>query len=279
MKIVIDETANETLREKGFVKIPFLLKEELAALQDLATDFFEGKTISKFYSSHNKNTAEVNLQISQAIEEITGPALQRTFENYKFFIAHFIVKQAHNENVFHLHQDWNIVEEDEYPSIQIWIPLQDANQQNGGMFFLERSHQYFHNYRSSTFGIPNIPISGALKEHVLPVDVFATEAALFNNRILHGSYPNLTSKNRLSVLINIVAKDAPIHFHHYSKQTAQTDLYKLTAAELLTHLVELEKGNISALSFDKSVPLPKDMTDDISETEILKRISYLAMNR
>ena len=270
MDLFLDNALNNEISLFGFCKIPLLNKHEFDLLQNLSDNFFINKEINNgLYNSHNKNLPEINITISNQIEEITKKALARKFKNHKYFIGHFNLKKGNSDMFFHLHQDWSVVDEAKFYSLQIWIPLGHSNPENGGMFFLPQSHKFFNNYRSGSFGVPVVETQDKLIKHIVPIILSEMEAVCFFNSTFHGTFQNNTSKDRSVVLMNIVSADAPTFYYDLNKKKKQTDVYNLTAQKILSHLPELEKGNISNLSYIKSIPLPEHFLSDPNEYSLL----------
>lgn len=266
--------SNQELEERGFCSISLLNDEELIKLRNLAGKFFEDKRdMAGLYNSHNRNTPNVNIALSKEIGDILKHAINRSFRGMRYFIGHFNLKPAQSDMFFNLHQDWNVVDETRFFSVQVWIPLDDSAPEHGGMFFLPGSHKFYHNYRSGSFGLPIIEARGLLSKFIQPVTFKAKEAACFFNRTFHGTFENRLPKDRVVVLLNLLSADAPTYYFHWNKPGQRTDLYHLTGERLLTHLPALEKGDVSGLTFAGSIALPEVTTAQITEADLAEKMS------
>ena len=123
------------------------------------------------------------MAINEAVKEALLPTLQQHFSDFEFFISHFVVKGAYTGQEFSPHQDWNILDEDNYTSYQIWIPLEITYPGNGGMFVIPGSHEFFHNYRSGSYGIPFIKTNDELKPLLTQVVIPPGNVLIYQNAL------------------------------------------------------------------------------------------------
>ena len=240
----------KSLDQLGFCLFKLFDDAEIAALKNLYEEHFGTKEMRDMYSSHNSNPVEKSLAINKAIKEITAKKTAAVFPGYNFFIGHFVVKAANTENVFSLHQDWNIVDERKFKSYQIWIPLQLTYPKNGGLFVLPGSHKFFFNYRSGSYGIPVIPFDENIEALVTNIFAPAGNVVAYQNGLFHGSHRNQSNEDRIAVIVNVVEKNAPVYFFQKNEAEKNTDLYSITGETLIEHLPQLEKGIVGA-----SIPL------------------------
>lgn len=242
------------LYELGFDKLTIATAEQIEQLKQLFQKYFEHHSVSGIMVTHNQNQADQSIEISRSIQQILGDTIQHTFPDFDFFVAHFIVKQAQCHNELQLHQDWNIVDEKKYKSYQIWIPLDVSYPENGGLFFIPRSHLFHPHFRSGSLGKPLIPINKNIFPYLSYFRLFPGEAAIFHNAIFHGSFSNATPENRVAVLINIVEKNAPTEYFHFDSLQHTLQTYPITSTSLLMNLHNLEKG---------LMPLPEPQKNEI----------------
>jgi len=239
-----EEIYQEAMNSQGFTICPLLDKQEVDALKDLYLKSFDDDNISGMFATHNRNNATLSKFLSQEIVAITKKKLDKFFSNYHSFVAHFVVKSENAENEFSLHQDWNIVDEKDYKSYHIWIPLSFTSPHNGGMFVLPKSHLLFKNERSGSFGTPAVASkdlpNGMLKDLNIPT----SHALVWNDATFHGSHSNLSDEKRISVVLVIHEKNAPTAYSNYDEEKGCLEKYPLSADDLLENLEILEKGAI-----------------------------------
>jgi len=234
----------EALDSLGFCTLKVFDDEQIEKLRSLYQENFGSKIIEQLYSSHNSNPIEQSLKINSEIKNIVNESIQRILPGFTFFIGHFVVKGAHVNKEFSLHQDWNIVDESKHRSYQVWIPLQLACPTNGGIFVMPGSHRFLGNYRSGSYGIPVIRSEEKLKQLITDIIVPPGNALIYHNGLFHASHPNTTDSDRIAVIANYVENSAPTYYFHKNAEQERTELYAITGEKLITHLHALEKGII-----------------------------------
>ncbi len=232
----------ESLNRLGCCLLPLASEESCEKLMTLFREKIEKATISGLYANHNKNMVEQNAFISKAIHAILEKELNAQFENYDYFIGHFMVKSPHTTEEFSLHQDWNIVDENRFSSYQVWIPLATVDHANGGLFFLPGSHRLYDNYRSGSFGLTRVASDEIIAPYVAGAVIPKGTAFVYSNALFHASHPNLSDQFRVSLIVNIVQKNTPSFYFHKNIQEQTVDCFKLGSDDLLQHLPSLEKG-------------------------------------
>jgi ectoine hydroxylase-related dioxygenase (phytanoyl-CoA dioxygenase family) len=244
-----DPSYQDAMDRLGCCIVPLLGSESVRKLASLHSEGLSSQRREGLVANHNSTPADDALAVSKQIEETVTSGLLGMFHDFRFFVGHFMVKKAGTVDEFPLHQDWNIVHEAKYGSYQIWIPLQMTDPYNGGMLFVPGSHAVFDNYRSGSFNISRIPTDDVIAPHIERAIVPAGKAFVYSNALFHGSYPNASAHDRVSVIVNIVAKEAPTYYFHHIPEHQKAECYPMTCEELLRNLPALEQG---LLPFDGS---------------------------
>lgn len=237
-----DTILSDFLNENGFCKLDLKAKSILAELQDLYNKYYTDLTSEKkFFVTHNKeDDFDRTISVHQQISKICRPVLDECFEEFEIFAAHFVVKKAHGENGLQLHQDWNNVDERHTHSLQVWIPLTLSYPENGGLGFFPKSHTFFNNFRSGSFGITHVDLEQKLYDYLSYLRLFPGESAIFYNNTFHCSFINSTSEDRIAVLLNIIPKNVETAYCH--KNNDILEKYELNTISLFQNLHALEKG-------------------------------------
>lgn len=230
------------LDQHGFGKINFTTPEKIDELKQLYQSSLFDDGVNGMTVSHNRGGYERSRFIHEEIFKILNPDVKRHFPGYRFFLSHFVVKHAGNQDSFQLHQDWNIVDEEKFKSFQIWIPFDLSYPENGGMFFIPGSHHFNKSLRSGSFGIPRIQIDKSIYPYLSYARLFPGQALVFGNNTFHGSFSNITAESRICALINIVEENAQTLYYHLNKKSNTTEIYPIDANGLLLHLPQLETG-------------------------------------
>lgn len=212
-KIFSEDVYNTTLQKQGYVIIPFLNTEEVKSL----TDFFythHPQLPDGMYASSHASDFSFRQKMNEEIKRVCNRAVDITFQNATPLGATFMVKSKGENGSLHPHQDWNIVDETQFNSYNIWLPLVDVNEENGTLLILPDSHKLFSNIRGL-----NIPSSfeKVLKEvwqYLIPLNMKAGEALVYDHRLLHASGVNKTKTPRLVIVYGVIPSQATMRYYY-----------------------------------------------------------------
>ena len=154
---------NQMLFEKqGFVVIPMLDIKGLKTLDVIFNDLNKILPKEGFFSGGYSADLEYKRNSSNRISEVMEPYVDKLLTNYKVYGSTFVYKMPTRNSELGPHQDWTIVDEDNYFSLNCWVPLTDITRQNGPMYVLPGSHfinhkvirapsmgYYYDNYRNT----------------------------------------------------------------------------------------------------------------------------------
>lgn len=204
-----DQALNKTLSEEGFVVVPFLNQHELYELKK-ASEQFISQDLNHFYATTHSPDLALRKQANQAIHDNINSAATLVFDKAELLGGAFIAKPAHGKGVLALHQDWNIVDETQFRSYNLWIPLVDTNAENGAVHVLPKSHNKEHTIRG-----PRIPFQWKnLEEKIYAkmtrLDMKAGDALVYDHALWHSSPPNHSNVQRPAVVVGMVEKGTPL---------------------------------------------------------------------
>ncbi len=166
------------------------------------------------------------LGINTRLREILKAACDRTFKDYRALTQQFIVKRKGSDTTFPIHQDWSIVDELKYPSFNLWIPLQDVNENNGAMRIVKGSHRLPRKVRGAGYLFPNYyDLMDDLQPHLTTYSMKAGEALLFFHCTLHGSPYNNAEGHRAVTQISVIPEDAPMQIYFQRSQGAPLEIH------------------------------------------------------
>jgi ectoine hydroxylase-related dioxygenase (phytanoyl-CoA dioxygenase family) len=268
--IIKDGVINRFFEENGYAQITGISNEILDKANLLYNEYFKDQNKSMFVS-HQESGVETNIEVNARLHELFKEWLESVFMDYQFVVGNFISKSNVNSSEFNLHQDWNIVEEAEYPFIHIWIPHQDTTSENGGLKILPRSHKIINNNRSGSLGIPFIDIDSQIQPLVKNLNVQKGNCLLYSPALFHGSSPNKSSKPRIVTLLTITHKDAPLKYFHLNEK-GQIEVFLIKSEDLFNNLKLLSLGKI--VPYSNNICEIRENTNKISNKDITS--SYLA---
>lgn len=225
--IVKDAELKETIEREGFAVAPFL---DDAALNILRAIYEQEHSISSneggmFYSLYSQNL-DYRARVDQEVGQVMKPILDQFFDAYKTVLNGFIVKIPGPKSGFLIHQDTTGLDERQYSSLSVWVPLWDIGPQDGAMCMVRRSHKMFYPYRGISFAFPFDKIHSTVKRYLEPIYMKAGEAIIFDQRTLHASLPNLTGKNRVVVVSGLFPQEAEFRMCYRENDDAPIEIYR-----------------------------------------------------
>lgn len=220
---------NEHLNQYGYSVVPFLNKE---ACEKLIAYYYDAhpQTPDGVYSTSKANDQTWALNISRFITAIFAAPFEQISVNCEGLGCSFIAKKKATEKqkgVLIPHQDWNLTDEKQFASFNVWVPLVDTLPENGGIYVLPGSHQTF----NGTFRGPTIPhqfveVADLLWQAMIPLHIKAGHALFYDHRLIHGSPVNQTDQIRLAAVMGVKQKNAPFYCYHYDKINQQIEFFE-----------------------------------------------------
>lgn len=211
--ILKDSTADSVLLEKGYAIIPFLNPEEVIELSQFFYQSHEAVPEGLYATAHVQDVDFRN-KMNDKINKVLSRASESSFINVQSLGGTFMVKTPGEKGLLYPHQDWNIVDEDEWRSFNVWIPLVDVNPKNGTLQVLEESHLSGKTYRG--INIPQMPFDDKDNgwSKMTSATMKAGEALIYDHRLWHASQENTTKEHRLVVVYGVIPKGAEMRYYY-----------------------------------------------------------------
>jgi ectoine hydroxylase-related dioxygenase (phytanoyl-CoA dioxygenase family) len=238
-----DPVLQQQVEREGFITLPLLPPEQVQSLLALYRQTVQQNHVSGLYESSRKNPYEVNRSISDEIRKRVSAAGESIFLSSTIYGGTFMVKSRLDSEMLPIHQDWSVVEEEQYSTLFIWCPLVDVSARNGGIFVLPGSHRWFGNLRSGSYPSNRYILPEQLHRQVRDIQLNAGQAILYYDALLHGSHANNGEADRVVATARVMEDTAPLlYFQKYSQ--TEVDVYEATPKFYLTHIDALAKGAI-----------------------------------
>jgi ectoine hydroxylase-related dioxygenase (phytanoyl-CoA dioxygenase family) len=215
----------ENYNRDGYVLIDYLnttqVHEILKVFNELSSWFQEG-----FMSSVYAPEEEYKRKIDRLIEPYAQKLVNELMPDYQVIISTLMVKGAGENSAMYPHQDWTLVDETQYASFNIWIPLVDVDWKNGAMSIMKGGHHMPFTIRGS-----NVPDALSDKNLFTPdqltyMPMKAGQALIYDHRCIHVSPPNQTQQKRPACAIGIVPKEVEVFHYFYDKDAKKLTRYK-----------------------------------------------------
>jgi hypothetical protein len=211
-KILLDESKNLDLENQGYAVIPFLNLNEIKEL----TDFFYEKHAdlpAGMYASSHASDIELRKEMNDEIQRVCKRAVDVSFRNAQTLGATFMAKSKGENGGIHPHQDWSIVNEEEFFSYNVWLPLVDTSLKNGTLLLLPKSHELLKNTRGLHIPSSFESVNEEVWNYLVPINMKAGEALVYDHRMLHASGLNQTDTPRLVIVYGIIPENATMRYY------------------------------------------------------------------
>ncbi|MBX2903289.1 MAG: phytanoyl-CoA dioxygenase family protein [Chitinophagales bacterium] len=222
--IVVNSETKAQLENDGFAVVPFLNSEELSALQHFYSEV-QASNFIEFFNSMHMTTFSANEErkfyIKGVLEKLLSEPTKRTFKNCRMLNNIFIIKQANSGGYFNMHSDWSVVDESQFASYNVWIPLQDTQLENGTLWVIKGSHKLNMPHRGGGKLLHMFNYSyNDVKDKATIIPLKAGEAVLFNLKTIHGSFPNSTNQNRCISSFTVIPTEAPLQISFQENESS-----------------------------------------------------------
>lgn len=204
-----DRRAGEHLLEKGWYRLPLLDAETVELLRHgygevhgwerAPSALGEG---ARFEPDAGNPDFEYRARAAEVLSGALEPLMRPLFDEFEPFIWGYYCKWPDGEATA-LHWDWSCVDQQAgHRSYQVWIALEDIREDNGQLAVLSGSHNVLGSPRGSGLSMPASPtFLSRNDEAVAKCETFvmqAGDAIIFDQGLLHISFPNLTDRPRLA---------------------------------------------------------------------------------
>jgi len=275
ISILKSEALNKSLQDKGYVIVPFLDASEVTNLLNIYQELHPVNP-DGFYATTHATDLAFRRKASERIKIVISASIDKTLQKVNALGGAFISKSPNQKGILPLHQDWNIVDEEQYQSYNIWIPLQDVDGHNGAVRVLEGSHN-----KMKTFRGPNIPsilsnIAEEVQPHMISLHMKSGEALIYNHALWHSSPVNRSEMHRLAVVFGIIPEEAPM-MHYYKNGKIVEEYHSYAEFFFENNPNEGPKGLTKNRDIEVDIPnLTKEEFDQIYlNKEPMKKSNWL----
>lgn len=195
---LLDPDAEARLLEDGYVVVDLLAPAEVAELRALCGQLHpEPRSTweSDFYSPDPGDKRAAH----QGIGSVLAEPVRRHFSAHRSVLHNFVVNWPGPDGGLVLHQHSTVVDPARFRSVILWCALNDADEENGTLHVVPRSHLVQRGPRPERSASWHEPHTDTLlARHLVAVPIRAGQALVFDNQLLHCSFPNSTSSPRMT---------------------------------------------------------------------------------
>jgi ectoine hydroxylase-related dioxygenase (phytanoyl-CoA dioxygenase family) len=207
---------NEQLATQGYVVIPFLEEAQVQQLRE-CYNRYKGNS-AYFHSTTFFPELETKKKASAEINEVFSAKVAEMFDGYQRLGASFLCKPTGAGGNMPVHQDWTVVDESQFGSYTIWVPLQDVDENNGTITVLDGSHKLTSTLRGPTLPVVIKDIEPLIKANMKTLRMKSGEAFIFNHALIHASHLNVSGVDRLAVTLGLIPERAQLLFYHRNEK-------------------------------------------------------------
>lgn len=211
----VDDRLEAELDERGFVVVDLLRPEQIELLTEIADRLYVDER-QGFHASNLSHHHDYRHAVHGEVAPILAGAAGPLFVDHEPYTASLLMKWADPTSAFHTHQDWTMVDETAYRTVNVWCPLVDTTEHNGAMRVLPGSHKVLSAIRCSPMPPEGFESAGWQigPDEMDAVEVEAGQAIVFDHALLHGSGANRDGRPRWAVATAFKPRAATLH-HWY----------------------------------------------------------------
>jgi hypothetical protein len=243
MRTAFNQTRMEnSLNRDGYVIVDFLQPAELEEIRNSTRELGFGiANKKKLRISIIHGTSESRNEIFEKLSPVFQRVVERFMQNYKVIRIGYFDKLPGGDGL-RVHQHANLVDESKYRSLTVWIPLTDTNIKMGTLHVAKSSHLFTDYIRSydDYFTVFEKVSARVMKRHSIPLSLTAGQAVIFDDRLIHWSPPNKSSRIRTAIQLELVPQEAELAIY-----------YRANDQELLKYAIGEKTYRVSALTFEK----------------------------
>jgi len=243
-------TLDAQLAQEGYVVVQLLDDAGVKGLTELFNAAHNSE-INPFYATAHHESPEFRNSMSEVIIRAISNPVDELFDDCKLLGGSFIVKTQSDHSLLQPHQDWNIVDENEFRSFNIWIPLVDLNENNGAIEVLPKSHDWVRGFRHSSIPCAYQSVHHLVWENMKPLYLKAGEALIYDHSLLHASKANNSAGWRIACASGDIPNKAQMFFYWNEKGTIEqyeSNPEYFMSENIFTHPVGLKK--VASIEYD-----------------------------
>ncbi len=189
----------------------FLTQQQIEKLTEV---YYSGipKDLSNkpfMYTTASSNLA-YKKKVALAIRDNCRNQINSLFPEYRLAYALFVNKKPQRkDSELKVHQDWSIVDESLFKAYYVWCPLTDVDENNGCLQVIKGSHRLRRFVEGGSTDIDSHYIR-IMKNYLISLPMKAGQALIFNQRLLHGSFPNMSEKERIATNLAIISPNSTL---------------------------------------------------------------------
>ncbi|HEV2865233.1 MAG TPA: phytanoyl-CoA dioxygenase family protein [Allosphingosinicella sp.] len=221
-QIFTDPAHQNAFEDNGFTVIRLMSGEEATSLHGQIDASGLGKGFARnsenpyhatYFDDDKAYRREAYAFARGAIAERAAPLLC----GYRMITGGFVVKHP-GDGPVPLHRDWTLTDDAGRVTLNFWLPLVDADENNGAMRLVPGSARLVPNIETAHVDSYFTPFGEAVKGISTVIPVKAGEALVFDSAVLHWSDENRSARARPAILATWIPEDCRTVFYSLDRQ-------------------------------------------------------------
>jgi hypothetical protein len=261
-----DQGLDPTFWHTGFVKLPLLGPEQMAALKEgfaslRPFDGFDPRTLENsrcdYHCTFLDPDRTYRRESDELVRELLDEPIRSVLPGYRIMSSNIYVKPP-GTGRFEIHQNWPTIENIDIPTFTVWIPLQDTGFHNGTIRLVPGGHRVFPDIAAASSDRFFDDFERELIETQLqPIEMVEGEALFFDDSLLHWSSDNLSDAPRITFQIELVPVDArSVLWIRDPEDPTQFDVWEADREYWIEYDFESVLGKPEGLTYVGSRPNP-----------------------
>lgn len=222
--ILADPALDANLRERGYVVLEMMQPDEIAQLREIADRLYVDERHG-FHASNLSREHDYRHAVNREVSPVLAAAARAHLVDYEPFFSSLVIKWPGEDSAFPSHQDWTMVDEGRFRSINFFCPLADTTVENGALRVLPGSHRVLTSQRVS----PSVPVGcespgwRVTPDDMETIELQVGQVLVFDHALLHCSSANTTDDARWAVITAFKPTGSEL-FHWYVPDPAERTL-------------------------------------------------------
>lgn len=210
----------------GFVVLDWLNIEQVKQLND-SFDKLPAIKQAGFFSGIYSENEEFKRCSHRLLAGLALKFAEAHLIDYRLLVGNFVWKMPGNDSIVRCHQDWTIVDERKFSSLNLWCALNDTNEVNGALYLLPRSNRLEYNIRGTLVPTSLSEVGDIQCSEMVYLPLRAGQVIIHEHRMLHRSPPNLGNQRRLATAICMVPNESQAIHYFLNPDNDRMEVYEV----------------------------------------------------
>ncbi len=211
----VDPELEAQFRDVGYVVVDLLDPDQVARL-NATCEHHHPEAVTTWDSDFFSTSLEAKAEIAGAIQAEIEPKTDHVLTGHQAIMTNFAINWPGPDGGLVLHHHSSIVDERTHRSVVVWCAINDATEENGTLHVVERSHLVprgaWGGGRPNWFADRHDRL---IEDHLTSIPVRAGQALMFDNALLHCSFPNVAREPRRTALAIMAPRGVPLRYYKW----------------------------------------------------------------